>query len=83
MLEEVEKFINRIKNYKVVRQPGVNEYDLLFQWHKKRISECYSFLKYLSMRRDFLSIRKDYKEVEKLTREVEQNFLDWKKQYVE
>lgn len=83
MLEEVEKFINRIKNYKIVRQSGVNEYDLLFQWHKKRIGECYSFLKYLSMRRDFLSLRNDYKEVEKLTREVEQNFLDWKKQYVE
>lgn len=83
MLEEVEKFINHIRNYKLVRKPEVTEYDTIFQWHKNRIKECYSFLKYLNMRRDFLSIRNDYKEIEKLTREVEQNFLEWKNKNVE
>lgn len=80
MKEEVNKFIERIKNYKIVRTTDYKtDYELQKLWHKKRINECYVFLKYLTLRKDSLSLNEEYKAVSKLTKEVEQSYLTWSK----
>lgn len=80
MKEEVNKFIERIKNYKIVRTTDYKtDYELQKLWHKKRINECYVFLKYLTLRKDSLSLNEEYKAVSKLTKEVEQSYLTWRK----
>lgn len=87
MLPEVEDFIHRIKNYTVQRSVSENvleqEKDLVELWHKRRLNECYSFLKYLSLRPDNLSLKKEVEAVTSLTREVEIGFAKWKGIYVQ
>ena len=80
MKEEVSKFIDRIKNYKMIRSTDYKtEYELQKLWHKKRINECYVYLKYLTLRKDSLSLLEEYKAVSNLTKEVEQSYLNWRK----
>lgn len=79
MLDEVNKFIERIKNYKFIRSTEYQtQYELEKQWHKKRINECYGFLKYLALRKDKLKLDDEYNAVMNLTREVEQSYLKWR-----
>lgn len=83
MSPEVSKFIDRIENYKIVRKyDEISEYEIIFNLYKKRISECYAFMKYLTSRKDYWALRDDYKKVEKLTRKIEKEFLQWNENHV-
>ena len=79
MLDEVNKFIERIKNYKMLRTTEhKSQYELEKEWHKRRINECYGYLKYLSLRKDRLSLSAEYRAVSDLTNEVLQTYVKWR-----
>lgn len=81
MLSEVENFIERITHYKIYREPGkyLSDEELLQNWHKNRISECYQYLKVLNSRKDSYNLKPEINAVRTLLKQIELEYIKWKK----
>ena len=80
MIAEATDFINRIKNYKVIQPVDVQDDEELKKiMYKRKINECYSFIKYLNCRKDSLMLSEEKRAVQEIQNEIVEEYINWKR----
>lgn len=80
MIAEANDFINRIKNYKVIHSVDVHDDEELKKiMYKRKIDECYSFIKYLNCRKDSLMLTEEKRAVQEIQNEIVEEYINWKR----
>ena len=83
MKKQTIEFIDYLKNFKIVRDAGDDEYTTLKKYHKSKINACYSYLKVLCSMKNGDNLTEDYNTVLDLSKQFENDYLKWKKQHEE
>lgn len=79
MKKQTIEFMEKMKNFEIIRKPDESEEDTLKRYHKTKLNMCYDYLKLLiSMNNGSNNLKEDYREIKKLTTGFEQDFLRWK-----
>jgi len=81
MKKQTIEFIDYVKNFKIVREPGDDEFTTLKKYHKSKINACYSYLKVLSSNKNGDNLKEDYSAVLDLSKQFENEYIKWKNAY--
>lgn len=79
MITEANDFIKRMLNYQFIRPVDVHDDDELKKiMYKRKINECYSFIKYLNCRKDSLMLAEEKRAVQEIQNEIVEEYINWK-----
>lgn len=80
MITEANDFIKRMLNYQFIRPVDVHDDDELKKiMYKRKIDECYSFIKYLNCRKDSLMLAEEKRAVQEIQNEIVEEYINWKR----
>lgn len=78
MISEANDFIKRMRNYQFIRPVDVHDDDELKKiMYKRKINECYSFIKYLNWRKDSLKLSEEKKAIQDIQNEIVEEYRNW------
>lgn len=80
MITEANDFIKRMLNYQFIRPVDVHDDEELKKiMYKRKIDECYSFIKYLNCRKDSLMLSEEKRAVQEIQNEIVEEYINWKR----
>lgn len=80
MITEANDFIKRMLNYQFIHPVDVHDDDELKKiMYKRKIDECYSFIKYLNCRKDSLMLAEEKRAVQEIQNEIVEEYINWKR----
>lgn len=79
MITEANDFIKRMLNYQFIRPVDVHDDELKKIMYKRKIDECYSFIKYLNCRKDSLMLAEEKRAVQEIQNEIVEEYINWKR----
>lgn len=78
MIIEAENFIKRIKNYEITRPIVMHDdNDFIKMLYKKKLNECYYFLKYLNWRKDSLNLDEEKQLIQEIQNQIVNDYKHW------
>ena len=80
MIAEANDFIERMRNYQFIHPVDVHDDEELKKiMYKRKIDECYSFIKYLNCRKDSLMLAEEKRAVQEIQNEIVEEYINWKR----
>lgn len=80
MITEANDFIERMLNYQFIHPVDVHDDEELKKiMYKRKIDECYSFIKYLNCRKDSLMLSEEKRAVQEIQNEIVEEYINWKR----